>query len=67
MKRKLVIVFAALIVLGASYAADKPKLVVAIAVDQFRYDYLLRFRSGYKQGLDQLLTRGAVFTNVAAS
>ena len=63
MKRTFLIVFAALIVLGASYAADKPKLVVAIAVDQFRYDYLLRFRSEYKQGLDQLLTHGAVFTN----
>ena len=44
-------------------AAQKPKLVLAIAVDQFRYDYLLRFRGEYKEGLDQLLTRGAVFTN----
>ena len=43
--------------------AEKPKLIVAIAVDQFRYDYLLRFRSEYKQGLDRLLTRGAVFSN----
>jgi len=38
-------------------------LVVAIAVDQFRYDYLLRFRAEYKEGLDRLLTRGAVFAN----
>ncbi len=44
-------------------AAEKPKLVVAIAVDQFRYDYMLRFRGDYKEGLDRLLTRGAVFTN----
>ncbi|MFN0169260.1 MAG: alkaline phosphatase family protein [Bryobacteraceae bacterium] len=44
-------------------AAPKPKLVLAIMVDQFRYDYLVRFRSEYKGGLDRLLTRGAVFTN----
>jgi len=47
----------------SALAADKPKLILAIAVDQFRYDYLLRFRSEYKQGLDRLLTRGAVFSN----
>lgn len=44
-------------------AAPKPKLVLAIAVDQFRYDYLLRFRGEYTEGLDRLLTHGAVFTN----
>ncbi len=41
----------------------KPKLVVAIVVDQFRYDYLTRFRAGYNGGIDQLLTKGAVFTD----
>ena len=56
--------FLALFIAAASlFAAEKPKLVLAIAVDQFRYDYLLRFRSEYKQGLDRLLTRGAVFSN----
>ena len=40
-----------------------PKLVVAIVVDQFRYDYLTRFRGEYREGLDRLLTQGAVFTN----
>ena len=48
---------------AAAAAAPKPKLVVAIAVDQFRYDYLTRFRSEYHGGLNQLLTKGAVFTN----
>lgn len=43
-------------------AADKPKLVLAIMVDQFRYDYLLRFRGEYQGGLRRLLERGAVFT-----
>ncbi|MBV9762133.1 MAG: alkaline phosphatase family protein [Acidobacteriaceae bacterium] len=41
----------------------KPKLVVAIIVDQFRYDYLTRFRADYHGGLDHLLTNGADFTN----
>lgn len=44
-------------------AASKPKLVVAIVVDQFRYDYLFRFGNEYREGLKQLITRGAVFTN----
>ena len=53
-----------------SYAAicavppkPKPKLVVAIIIDQFRYDYLTRFHSDYHGGLDQLLNQGADFTN----
>src|SRR6201996_4463589 len=43
--------------------APKPKLVVAIIIDQFRYDYLTRFRDDYHGGLDQLLSNGADFTN----
>ena len=42
---------------------SKPKLVVGIIIDQFRYDYLTRFRNDYHGGLDQLLTQGADFTN----
>src|SRR5205823_10294285 len=41
----------------------KPKLILAIAIDQFRYDYLTRYRSEYTGGLNRLLTRGAVFTD----
>ncbi|MBV9264582.1 MAG: alkaline phosphatase family protein [Acidobacteriaceae bacterium] len=44
-------------------SARRPKLVVAIMVDQFRYDYLTRFRSEYHGGLDRLMTHGADFTN----
>jgi len=43
--------------------APKPKLVLAIVIDQFRYDYLLRFRSNYNSGLARLLEHGAVFTD----
>ncbi len=41
----------------------KPKLVLAIVIDQFRYDYLLRFRKDYNSGLARLLERGAVYTD----
>jgi len=51
-----------LVATASLWAAEKPKLILAIAVDQFRYDYLPRFRAEYKEGLDRLLTRGAVFT-----
>ena len=44
-------------------AAAKPKLVLTITIDQFRYDYLTRFRGEYHGGLDRLLRKGAVFTN----
>jgi predicted AlkP superfamily pyrophosphatase or phosphodiesterase len=47
----------------AAPRSEKPKLVLAIVVDQFRYDYLLRFSSEYKEGMHWLLTKGAVFTN----
>jgi predicted AlkP superfamily pyrophosphatase or phosphodiesterase len=47
----------------ASAAPKKPKLVVAIVIDQFRYDYLTRFRQEYTGGLNRLLNKGAVFTN----
>ena len=37
--------------------------MVTIVVDQFRYDYLTRFRADYHGGLDRMLREGAVFTN----
>jgi Type I phosphodiesterase / nucleotide pyrophosphatase len=58
------IVACSLIALSLFAAAPKkPKLVLAIVIDQFRYDYLTRFRSEYHAGFDRLLTQGAVFTN----
>src|SRR4051794_23179384 len=39
------------------------RLVLLIAIDQFRYDYLTRFRDEYKGGLDHLLKDGANFVN----
>jgi predicted AlkP superfamily pyrophosphatase or phosphodiesterase len=40
-----------------------PKLVVAVVVDQFRYDYLTRFHDEYKAGFVRLARDGAVFTD----
>jgi predicted AlkP superfamily pyrophosphatase or phosphodiesterase len=48
---------------AAVLPAAPPKLVLAIVIDQFRYDYLLRFRSDYHSGFARLLEKGAVFTD----
>jgi hypothetical protein len=53
----------ALLCAAGAAAAAPPKLVLAIVVDQFRYDYLTRFRGDYHAGFKRLLTEGAVFTN----
>lgn len=42
---------------------QRPKLVLFIAIDQFRYDYLARFRGEYTGGLKTLLSKGAVFAD----
>ena len=44
-------------------AAARPRLLLLVAVDQFRYDYLTRFRGDFKGGFDRLLREGASFTN----
>jgi hypothetical protein len=56
-------VFAAAFAAVAASEPPKPKLVVGIIIDQFRYDYLTRFRNDYHGGLDRLLREGADFTN----
>jgi hypothetical protein len=43
--------------------APSIRLVLLVAVDQCRYDYLTRFRDEFSGGLARLLTSGAVFTN----
>src|SRR5690242_1518485 len=48
---------------ATSVRPKEPRLVLTIVVDQFRYDYLTRFRSEYTGGLKRLLDQGAVFVN----
>ena len=50
MKQTLAIFLTALAIQAAASAAEKPKLVVAIAVDQFRYDYLCVFGRSTSRG-----------------
>ena len=43
---------------------QRPKLVLVLVIDQFRYDYLIRFRPYFgKVGFNRLLDGGAVFTD----
>ena len=50
---------------GASFVfPSRPKLVVILVIDQFRYDYLMRFRPYFVPGgVNRLLEGGAVFTD----
>jgi predicted AlkP superfamily pyrophosphatase or phosphodiesterase len=54
-----------LVVLPAAQSSAGPdtRLILLIAVDQFRNDYLTRFRTEYTAGIKRLLTDGAVFTD----
>ena len=69
MKRILLVLLALLALLSSgpmaqqSATSAEARLVLLIAVDQFRYDYLTRFRTEYTGGFKRLLTNGAVFTN----
>ena len=49
---------------SSAVANSKPKLVLVIMVDQFRYDYLERFEDLFgKDGFRRLMNEGAFFTN----
>jgi hypothetical protein len=47
----------------AAPVPEAPRLVLFVAVDQMRYDYLPRFASGFTAGFRRLMQEGAVFTN----
>ncbi|HEV8487376.1 MAG TPA: alkaline phosphatase family protein [Blastocatellia bacterium] len=60
---------AAHLVLGStgcdpSSSSARPKLVVVIVVDQFRYDFLERFKDAFgTRGFKRLMNEGALFVN----
>src|SRR5437899_12763940 len=61
--RKFLVAVLVAVSISAQPQFKAPKLVLAIVVDQFRYDYLIRFRADYTGGLKRLADQGAVFTN----
>jgi predicted AlkP superfamily pyrophosphatase or phosphodiesterase len=66
--KKVIAVLLALAALASTPAAQPAatqdiRLVLLIAVDQFRYDYLTRFRSDYTDGFKRLMEDGAFFTD----
>jgi predicted AlkP superfamily pyrophosphatase or phosphodiesterase len=68
MRRYLLALLAACCVstVGASQAppaATPPKLILVIAIDQMRSDFVDRFAPLYRSGLKTLIDRGAVFSN----
>ena len=44
-------------------APKRPKLILTVVVDQFRYEYLSRFRDDYTAGFKRILEQGASFEN----
>lgn len=49
--------------LGGGPPAARPRLVILIAVDQLRGDYLARYQAQWTGGFRRLLAQGAVFTD----
>src|SRR5262245_55946956 len=47
----------------AAQAADRPRLLVVLVVDQLRADYLTTFEHRWRGGFRELLDRGALFVN----
>jgi predicted AlkP superfamily pyrophosphatase or phosphodiesterase len=75
MRPRLLVLLAVTLVLAAGLApraeaaapgpgaAESPRLVLLVSIDQFRYDYLARFGAGFTAAFRQLLDGGAVYTN----
>jgi hypothetical protein len=60
--RRLLLPFLALSALSAAETVEQPNLVVVISLDQFRGDYLERFRPHFGPGgFNRLLAQGASF------
>ena len=63
MKKAILLLVLALPLAAMAQVPPNPKLVLVVIVDQFRYDYLTRFRQDYTEGINLLLTKGAVFAD----
>ena len=49
--------------IGLAPLSPRPRLVLALSVDQMRFDYLTRFKPLFRGGFRRLWERGAVFSN----
>ena len=49
--------------LARQEVGQRPRLILVLAIDQMRFDYLTRFDDLYAGGLRTLIDNGAVFTN----
>src|SRR5687767_4295126 len=58
-----VILFAAALGMDRVRAADTPRLLVTVVVDQMRGDYLQQFNKHWRHGFRTLLDQGMVFEN----
>src|SRR3954469_9350756 len=67
MKSRLLALLLVVLTSSTTYAAPpaRPKLVVAILVDQMRYDYLERFHDQYGAGGFRMLTDHGAFMTFA--
>jgi predicted AlkP superfamily pyrophosphatase or phosphodiesterase len=63
--RKLLVSCTIILTCATRLLAEQPKLVVAILVDQLRYDYLERFHDQFTDGGFRLLTDEGVFMTFA--
>jgi hypothetical protein len=60
----LVVTLLSAVVLAAQPAGGPQiRLILLVVIDQFRHDYLMRFRADYSDGIKRLLTQGAVFAD----
>src|SRR5262249_3169090 len=62
MRTRLLAPITALGILAAPLSAQKPQLVVLLAVDQLRGDYYEHFKPQLQRGFARLYEHGAVFT-----
>ncbi len=64
LRRRSLVLFLLFLWTATAFAATRPKLVFLLVIDQFRADYLERFRADFVPGgFNRLLANGAVFTN----
>lgn len=57
-----VLLFISQNIFAAEWPGEKPRLVVVVVIDQFRADYLSRFKSEFKaDGFNALIQQGAYF------